>query len=243
MKMKETDTAKPAKPDEPGPFARIADAIEADAFVQAKAALEKAENKHDELSRSLQRAKDDAAASRAKAHAIAYDAIDDDAAKRLASKLLGDATRLDEECTHRIEPAVAEAAKRVDAARKVVAHEERRRLADEACGLAAQLEELGRQMDEGLAQAAEAQRKALAIIGRLNNIGAGSPKLDNVRVLVERQVGDILRRSGLYAGADLLLPGSRSPLAPIFGEWTRMTTNWAANAKSGPAATDRSTAA
>src|SRR5271166_3955245 len=64
-----------------------------------------------------------AEANRKKAHALAFDAEgkDDVEAKRLSTKLLADADRLDDDIAHRLQPAVAEARRRVEAARKAVA--------------------------------------------------------------------------------------------------------------------------
>src|SRR5580692_7254382 len=105
-------------------------------------ALDLAEAKEAELKARLERALEQAEANRSKAHALAFDAEgkDDSEAKRLMSKLLTDADKLDADIQHRLEPAVAEAKRRVDAARQVVADDRQRAKAREAYGLAERLQ-------------------------------------------------------------------------------------------------------
>jgi len=58
-------------------------------------------------------------------------------------------------------------------------------------------------------------------------------------VLVYAHIGDLLRRSGLFARAKLLPPLERSSLESLFSGWRQMTENWCAKAKSEVAAADK----
>src|SRR5271166_1057311 len=100
-----------------------------------------AEAKLAELSARLSRAKEQAEANRTKAHELAFAAVgaDDDAASRVATKLLADAAKLDDDIKHRLEPAVAEARRRVDAARRAEADATMRQKAEQARELAMKL--------------------------------------------------------------------------------------------------------
>jgi len=204
-------------------------------------ALTLAEAKHAELQARLERAEEQAEANRKKAHALAFDAEgkDDVEAKRLSTKLLADADRLDDDIAHRLQPAVAEARRRVEAARKAVAKAALATKIERTLERVQPLAELGKVMDECFAQIVETKMNAFEIIGEINNLGVGSPSIANVEVLVDAHIGDLLRRSGLFAHAKLLPPLERSSLESLFSGWQQMTENWCAAAKSDPAAAEK----
>jgi hypothetical protein len=212
-----------------GPFARIADALEADALTLASA-------KASELEARLSTARGDVLKHRAKAHELAFAAegADDGEAKRLATKLLTDAGKLEEDIKHRLEPAVAEAQRRLDSARKAEAEAAKRRAAIAAGDLAAHLGAIGAEMDAALARLVAAKREALAIIGKLNGIGAGSPAAASAAVLISHLADDVLRRSGLVSERPmLLLSPQRTNFSRLLEGWGAMTMNWSAKALGG----------
>jgi hypothetical protein len=227
--------AKPAKLDEPGPFARIADAIEADALVLAEA-------KEAELKARLERALEQAEANRSKAHALAFDAEgkDDAEAKRLMSKLLTDADKLDADIRHRLEPAVAEAQRRVDAARQVVADDRQRAKAREAYGLAEQLQAVGLARDAAFAAARSTGLEFDAVLAKLRALDAPVASRELVSVNTARALDAALM--GVHPAARPVPPLDRHSFAELAVGWSRPTLAWCAKILE-PAATDKGSAA
>jgi len=160
-------------------------------------------------------------------------------AQRVATKLLGDSDRLDSEILHRLQPAVAEAERRVKAAKAAVEKGAFATKIDLALERVQPLGKLGAVMDAAFAQIVEAKMNAFAIIAEMNCNGVGSPNIANVEVFVDAHIGDLLRRSGLFAHAKLLPPLERSSLESLFSGWQQMTENWCAAAKSDPAAAEK----
>jgi len=190
----------------------------ADALEQAKAALLNAENKHGELSRNLQRAKDDAASSRKKAHELAYSAIDDDSSKRLANKLLADATRLDEESAHRISPAVAQAAKYVEAARAAVTDEAERINAGKALERLETFAKRGAALDEKFDEAIAEYQRLTQDFNELNALGYAPTTFDLVKVLMQAAAVTKLQFTDLRVA--FLAPHERRNFVTVIEAWS-----------------------
>lgn len=194
----------------------------------AEDAVVLAEAKEAELKARLELARETVAANRKRAHELAFaaEAGDDVDAKRLSGKLLGDATKLEDEIKHRLEPAVAEAGRRVTAAKDAAARETKRRDAERAHVLANRLEELGAAMDTAFRQAAEAKGEFETIMLELRRIGAGTPSTMQTEVNINRAIDTSL--SGIYGKARPVPPLQRIGFAKLFGGWSCMTLNWSA---------------
>jgi len=199
----------------------------AGALDEAKAALLNAENKHGELSRSLERAKDDAASSRKKAHELAYSAIDDDSARRVSVKLLADAAKLDDDIKHRLEPAVAEARRRLEAVRQAASQEAQRARAAEAKAIALKLEGLGAGRDKAFEEAKLLGLEFDAAINRLRALGAPAPSLELVAVNVDRALDSALMAIHPKA-ARLVPPLQRHKFVELYASWAAPALSWAA---------------
>jgi len=143
----------------------------------AQATLVEAEAKAAELQVRLERTREQAEANRSKARDLAFAAEgqDDEAARRLSTKLIADAVKLDEEIEYRLQPAVDEARRRVSAARDVETREAQRVKAQKAHDLASELKALGARIDAGFAQASDAKREFGGIMLELQKLGAPTP--------------------------------------------------------------------
>jgi hypothetical protein len=191
-------------------------------------ALTLAEAKHAELAARLDRAREQVETHRKKAHELAFvaEARDDDGAKRLATKLLADAAKLEADITHRLEPAVAEAERRVKAAKDAAAKQAQRAKAEEARALAARLEQLGAAIDAGFDQVRTAQREFSDVLDALRRLDAPAPSRELIEVNSKRALDAAL--AGVHPEARPVPTLQRHRFADLGRGWARPTLGWAA---------------
>jgi len=138
-------------------------------------ALTLVEAKHAELQSRLDRAREQVAANRSRAHENAFDAEarDSTEAKRLSTKLIEDSRKLQDDIEHRLEPAVAEAARRVTLAKAALAKAAFDVKIERALERVQPLAKLGAVMDKCFVQIVEAKMNAFPIIAEMNSNGVG----------------------------------------------------------------------
>jgi len=190
-------------------------------------ALTIAEARLCEMQAHLDVARETVAANVSKARSIAFDVESGDAAaRRLADKLMADNHKLLADIEHIKAPALDEAKRRVEAARKAEAAATMHARAEEAKAIALKLEAIGAGRDKCFEEARTLGYEFEAALNRLRQLGAPAPSRELVDSNQNRALDAALQ--GLYPAARAVAPLERHKFATLYKGWGAMALQWSA---------------